>query len=131
MTLTIISLILAFLWLGYETDWLRVRLLAGLGIEPGTCSEWKLLNSKVTKDMKRDLIKNWQLNKIGNALFSGNHLQPLCGWGFAYQYRNFTPEYKVELITEHSKITMRTKSIPVLRDAFRVYRNPYLKVKLT
>ena len=130
MIATIIIVGLAFIYLGYESDWMRVRLLIGEAIELSACCEWRLQDTQVTKDMKQELFdRAW--GKVGNAwgYFKEYH-PPLCGWGFAYQFRDFQPEYKVELITEHSKQTMRTQSIPILRDAFRVYRNPYVKVKL-
>lgn len=128
--ISLITILIACIWLGYETDWLTVRLPVGLTMGAGACCEWRLADNQVTKNMKRDLINRWQLTKISLALFKGHYLEPLCGWGFAYQYQSFEPEYKIELITEHAHYTMRTQSTSLLRDAFRVYRNPYIKVKL-
>lgn len=128
--ISLITILIAFIWLGYETNWLTVRLPIGLTIETGACCEWRLADSKVTDWMKDSLINKWQLSKISQALFDGDFLQPLFGWGFAYQYQNFEPEYTIELITDRAHYTMRTQSISTLRDAFRVYRNPYIKVKL-
>jgi len=83
--------------------------------------------------MKNELV-NLSLNNNGKKLHNRGefcyHIPPIGGWGFAYQYRNFTPEYKIELIAPGSKYTFRTESTAILRDAFRVYRNPYLKVKI-
>lgn len=123
-------LIIAFAWLMYETDWLRVRLPVGLICKSGECCDWRLSENQVTSQMINELLCKWDINKVQRAMFDSGHLKPLFGWAFAYQYRNLMPEYKIELIDEHSKYTMRTESMPVLRDAFRVYRNPYLKVKL-
>lgn len=87
--------------------------------------------------MKAELTSKWfdsmgsKWGRISRALFEQGNLDPLCAWGYAYQYQNFMPEYKIELITPTAKYTIKSKSIPHLRDAFRVYRNPYLKVKLT
>ena len=120
---------IAFVWLGYETDWLRVRLLVGNALDIGACSLWRLADNQVTDDMKRELIgkRNGKRRTPGEF---GDGFTPLCGWGFAYQYKDFKPEYKIELFTEKAHYTMRTENVNILRDAFRVYRNPYLKVKL-
>lgn len=130
MIISIAILVAAFIWLGYETDWMRVRLELYTPCEYGACCSWRLQDTQVTKDMKQTLFdKSW--SKAGNAwgYFKDYH-PPLCGWGYAYQYREFYPEYKIELISEGYKQTMRTQSIPILRDAFRVNRNPYIKIKL-
>ena len=126
MIIGLTLILTSFIWLLYETDWMRVRLPVGIICEP----RWYMPDSAVTKVMKQELI---DLSRNGYKRSWGefkNWMSPLCGWGYAYQYRNFTPEYKVELISDHAKYTFRTSSIPILRDAFRVYRNPYLKVKL-
>ena len=58
------------------------------------------------------------------------NMLPLCGWDWLRNRMHIIPEYKIELITEHSHQTLRTSSIPILRDSFKVYRNPWIKVKL-
>ena len=127
----IIWLVICLIWLLYETDFMRVRLLVGSQCQIGECCNWRLPDSAVTKDMKQELISKARGNgKLHNLGEFSLHMVPLCGWGYAYQYKNFEPEYKIELIAPGSKYTFRTQSIPILRDAFRVYRNPYLKVKL-
>ena len=130
MIATIIIFSIAFYWLLVETDWLQVRLLAGISCIVGTCSDWRLADNQVTDDMKRELYNS--NGRYGKRHSTGEFVEwmnPLCGWGFAYQYRNFKPEYKIELIDEHSHYTMRTNNTEILRDAFKVYRNPYTKVK--
>ena len=124
----IIWLIICFSWLLYETNYMRVRLPMGITCEP--FCQWRLPDSKVTKKMRQELI---DLPSNGHRRAWGefkDYMTPLCGWGYAYQYKDFRPEYKIELIAPGSHYTFRTSSIPVLRDAFRVYRNPYLKVKV-
>ena len=126
----IIWLVICFTWLLYETDFLRVRLLIGVQCQAGECCDWRLPDSAVTGDMKQELFdKAWSKTNSAWGYFKDYH-NPLCGWGFAYQYKDFEPEYKIELIAPGSKYTFRTQSTAILRDAFRVYRNPYLKVKI-
>ena len=101
-TLTII--ILAFAWLGYETDWMRVRLPIGLNLLPNWLSfDWS----------------SWK-----------KYIEPICGWEWIQNRYHPTPIYKVELITEHAHYTIHSHSTSALRDAFRVYRNPYIKINL-
>ena len=130
MISTIIIVSLALYWLARETDYMRIKLLAGVSCEVGVCCAWRLLDSQITDDMKRELRKR---SNNGHKLTWGefkDYIDPLCGWGYAWQFRDFEPEYKIELIAEHSHYTMRTQNVKILKDAFRVYRNPYLKVKL-
>ena len=134
MTAAVIIIALAFAWLGYETDWLRVKLLVGIECAVGGCCPWRMSDSAVTEAMKDSLINSWEsrhaLNKVQVALLDGGHMTPMCGWGYAFQFRDFRPEYKIELIDEHCHFTMQTANTSVLRDAFRVWRNPYLKVNV-
>ena len=133
MIATILTVSLALYWLLRESDWLRVNLMTEL-CQIGACSDWRLQDSQVTDDMKIELRRAWFSNngdKYSKILDS--HLldgQPLCGWGYAYQFRDFKPEYKIELIDGTYKQTMQTDNIAILRDAFRVNRNPYIKVKI-
>lgn len=123
----------AFAWLLYETDFMRIRLLVGLDFQIGDCCIWRLPDEAVTNDMKRELLEMWRDRRVDKIMLG--HLrqpnaQPLGGWGYAYQHRGFQVEYKIELINTHHKYTFRSNDARILRDAFRVYRNPYLKVKL-
>ena len=108
---------LAFIWLGYETNWVRVRLL--VGIETSTkYKTWAELKPWSTK--KSDPM--WlRFPKI---------MEPLSGWDWLENTMHIIPEYTIELITDTSKITMRSQNMSILRDAFKVYRNPWAKVKL-
>ncbi len=126
MIVTIIILSLALTYLGYETNWMRARLLVG------TFNHY-MLDSAVNVNMKRELLGLWfggKADKVLRCHLEPPNAQPLFGWGFAYQYKDFNPECKVELIGEGYKTTMRSSRPDILRDAFRVNRNPRIKVKL-
>ena len=105
MIATIIILSLAFTWLGYETDWMRIRLVVGIESLP---PNW--------------LLFDWSKWK--------RYMIPICGWEWIKCHHHPTPEYKIELIAPSSKYTIKSNCVPALRDAFRVYRNPYLKINL-
>jgi hypothetical protein len=132
MITTILIVGTAFYWLLYETQWLTINLCQWLEI--GACCQWHLPDSAVDKDMKQELLQSWfntkSVDKIMRCHFDLPDMQPLFGWGYAYQYRNLKPEYKVELIDGTSKVTINSNSQPHLRDAFRVWHNPYIKVKV-
>ncbi len=125
MILPILITILGILWIGYETNW-QYRIILTPKYPIGDCCQWRLQDNQVDNIAKANLMKMWKLN----GSYSGGHLEPLCGWGFAYQYRYFMPEYKVELIEPHARYTLATNNTEILRDCFRVYRNPNLKVRL-
>lgn len=134
MTIGILIIALSFTWLLYETRCLTIRLPRWELCPVGACCEWRLTDSAVTDDMKIELRKQWfghsntKADKILRShLWQG---QPLFGWGYAYQYQNFRPPYEVQLITGTSKFTAHSTNMRDLRDAFRVWRNPYLKIKL-
>lgn len=133
MIVTILSISLALFWLLVETDYLRVC-LTGFSYELGSSCPWRLPDNLVTDEMRQALINRWNcakgLTKIQLAMYEQGLLEPLFGWGYAYQFQDFQPEYKIELIGEHHKFTFKTQDTNVLRDCFRVYRNPYLKVKM-
>jgi hypothetical protein len=57
MITTIIILALAFTWLLYETDNLRVRLLVGSYCNTGECSQWHMPDDAVDDDMRHELIR--------------------------------------------------------------------------
>jgi len=122
ITLTSI-LILAFIWLLAETDWLRIRLLIGVNATPIVYQykTWEeilaMLPCKLTK------------NDPGWLRFPGN-MAPLTGWDWLHNTMHIIPEYKIELIGIGYKTTINSNSMPHLRDAFRVNRNPYIKVKI-
>ena len=129
MIATTLIIGLALYWLLRESDYLRENLMPVL-CQIGACSDWRLQDSQVTEDMKHELIK---LSANNHRLKWGEfkeYMTPLCGWGYAYQFKDFKPEYKIELIDGTYRQTMRTDNIAVLKDAFRVNRNPYIKVKI-
>ena len=120
MIATIIITGLAFAWLGYETDWMLVRLPMGIDTLP--------IEQK---------YKTWEELKPGKILKAHpfwlrfpDLMEPMGGWDWVKNTMHIIPEVKIELIAEHSHYTMRTENTDILRDAFRVYRNPYLKVRV-
>lgn len=132
MLVTLIVFALAFLWMLKETDFLRVRFYVGQTCHEGDCCQWRFKDEWVTPEMKTELLNLWtNLPKETLARFKSGIESPLCGWGYAWQYHDLKPEYKIELLSEHSKITMQTESLNILKDCFKVYRNPYAKVKLS
>lgn len=131
MIYCILVVTIALFWMLYETNYLRVRFYVGEICKEGDCCQWKFKDEWVTDEMKAELIRGWtNLPKEIRAKFEQGIQTPMCGWGYAYQYHDFKPEYKIELISEHSKITMQTESQNVLKDCMKVYRNPYAKVNL-
>jgi len=127
MITALLSIGLALLYLLYETDWLRIRLLIGDMFEGGACCEWHLPNSAVTEDMRDELIRITRNGRHGVGEFV-DWLAPLCGWGYAYQYRNFKPPVSLQLVTEHSRITITNcTDTKALNEVIKAYKNPLPK----
>ncbi len=113
-------------WLMRETNWLRIRLLVGEFPEPDTT-------------VRKSWTELTEINHIPHKyqpfwMKYPTLMQPLCGWDWLQNTMHVIPEYKVVLISAHYKSTMTVKACEgaasVLRDAFRVNRNPYLKVRV-
>jgi hypothetical protein len=111
----------AFCWLLVETDYLRVRLPVGILYEIGASCQWHLPDDAVTDDMKQELLNLWsKLPKEVKAKFAQGLESPLCGWGYAYQYRNLTPECAVEMTIGNVRYNMTIKQPSIIKDVMRV-----------
>jgi len=115
--IVLILIVIAFIWLGYETDWMRVRLLVGVQSSEHRKS-WLDLKPYTTKKTDPFWLRWPEI------------MEPMCGLKWLEETMHIIPEYKIELISPGCKQTIRSESVPALRDAFRVYRNPYIKIKL-
>lgn len=125
----LLAIAVAMAYLLHETDWMRVRLLVGPMFEVGACCQWRLPDSAVTEDMRHELIQLTRNGKHTQGEFVG-WMTPLCGWGYAYQYRNFRPSMSLELVTEHSRITVTgCTDIKAINEVIRVYKNPFAGLK--
>jgi len=114
-------LVVALGWLMFETNFLRVRLYCTMFCNEGDCCRWTLSNEFVTPEMKQELINSWtHLPKELQSRFLSGNESPLCGWGFAYQYRDFTPECKVEMNLANVRYSMTIKEPSVMKDIMRV-----------
>ena len=121
MIVCILIIVLALLWLTKETDYFRVRLLIGDMPDPVQRESWDVLKTialRIPDKQKPFWLKNPDL------------MEPLCGLAWLENTMHVVPEYKIELINCVHKYTIRSNNASCLRDAFRVYRNPYLKVKV-
>ena len=103
-------LILAFAWLGYETDWMRVRLPIGIGAP---------LNGHKFKSWEE--LKPW-----GNVNFKSypmwlthpDNMVPLCGLGWLENTMHIIPEYKVEVKAYGvmNKVTLKEPDSRLLKE---------------
>lgn len=115
MLVTILIIISALYWLGIESNWLTIRLLVG-----ADCKR------KMWKD-----IKPYQSGKNYPFWFKHpDNMTPLCGWDWLNKRNHIIPEYKIELVQPGYKSTMTIQDESIIKDVFRVYRNPQLRVKL-
>jgi hypothetical protein len=118
MIIALFCIGIALAWLLKETNLLRIHLPVGAEIKVKRES-WDLIKSRLRIPDKQ-------------APFWYKHPEspPICGWNWIETTQHVIPETKIELVTETAKFTIKSDNAAALRDAFRVYRNPYLKVKL-
>ncbi len=96
MIATIVIVSLAYLWLLIESDWLTIR-LSGAWYEVGASCPWHLPDEYVTEDMRMELIHSWPMDKVLKERFLMGNESPLCGWGYAWQYRNVQLDIHMEV----------------------------------
>ncbi len=120
MIMALFVIVTAFLWLLHETDCLRVRLPVG-ETEPVKRESWEVLK-RIAESIPERQKPYWLKHPES---------PPICGWNWIETTMHVVPECKIQLISETARYTIRSQNAAALRDAFRVYRNPYLKVKLT
>ncbi len=120
MIATIIIVSLALYWLALETDYLRINLMIPL-CENGACCHWHMPDTAVDDDMRHELIRSWtNLDKLTRARFLSGEESPLCGWGYAYQYRNYAPDCKVEMSIGNIRYNITFRDTKVIKDVMRV-----------
>jgi len=119
MLATILIVTIALYWLARESDYLRIRLLAGIEAIQYERKSWDEIKPtcKLTKQ-----YPFW--------LRFPEHMSPLCGLDWLENTMHVIPEYKLELVGVGYKTTIHSNNAQALRDACRVNRNPWLKVKI-
>lgn len=120
MILSLITIWIAFCWLLRETDYLRIRLPYGKIPDKVKRESWEVIRNGLRIPEKQQPF--WFKHP--------ENMQPLCGLDWLENTMHVIPEVEIQLINHVHKYTIKSENVNALRDAFRVYRNPYLKVKL-
>ena len=106
----LLLLIPAFLWLGYETQWLTIRLLVGDLPEPIVEFEYK----------EWDALWDWG---AWGKITKGAHNEPLCGWDWIKNNLQVVPVYKIELYYGNGyrqTMTLKNPAGKILREAIKI-----------
>jgi hypothetical protein len=120
MLISIIIILIAFTYLLKETDYLRVRLYSGKVCFDGETCEWKFQDDWVTHEMKSQLIRLWSnLPKETLWRFQSGIQEPMCGWGYAWQYHDVIPECKVEMNLANVRYKFDLKNPDILKDIMK------------
>lgn len=104
-----IALLPAFLWLGYETDWLTIRLMIG---EPLPLVEFEY------KDWAE--LFDWT---AWNKLTMGAEIEPICGWNWIKNTPQVVPVYKIQLYYGNGykqTMTLKNPGGTILRQAIKI-----------
>jgi hypothetical protein len=123
MLISILIISIAFGILLKETDYLRIRLYVGSICADGDCCQWHFKDEWVTPDMKHELLRLWtNLPKQTLARMESGIQDPLCGWGYAWQYHDFIPECKVEMNLANVRYKMDIKAPGIIEQVMKVNR---------
>ena len=93
----IITIGLALIWLGYETNWMTIRLPYGADIPPAIYTTW-------------DMLKPYRPDKqYPFWVRCPDAMSPLCGWDYINNARHIVPQYKIEIAAfgVRNKITLK------------------------
>jgi hypothetical protein len=105
MIASLIIISLAFVWLLYESDWMRVRLPVG--------ASNKLTMIEVTRDM---LINPCLSKPSNNGYLSPGVEDILPGWEWLESRKHPVPEYRFEIIAWGCKHTIHLTPNVILRE---------------
>lgn len=110
MIATSIIIGVALLWLAYETDYMRVRLLVG-----------KL--AVVYERKSWGELKPWIITKHHPFwLRHPDNMSPLCGLAWLENTMHVIPEYKIELNTGGVHYKMNIKTHSILKEVMKANR---------
>jgi len=109
----LIFIILAFIWLLYESNWMRIRLPVGASKEMHkTIRLWKFSYTEHIKGTPYLGISNqpiaqnpYSIPKRGNSisLFSAGITEPICGWDWLLTHEHPIIENRIEIIAHNCK----------------------------
>jgi len=110
----IILIILGFIWLLYETDYLRVRLLVGIETKPIEYEymSWEDVKTRYFYGLPSRQTPFWYANP--------EHMEPLCGLAWLENTMHVIPEYRIELDFGGNKYKMTVKEPKVLKEIVKV-----------
>lgn len=108
MIIPITILVAAFLWLGYETDWMRVRLMVGdYPIPELEYVDWLSCFDSLAWD----------------KLTYRADIDPICGWNWIKGRLHPLPVYKIELYYGNGyrqKITLKNPNGNILKQVIKI-----------
>lgn len=124
MIALVVTLILALTWLGYETDWMQVRL--SIGVIEVVSNGYK--------------FKSWNELKPYNPNFRSypmwlthpDNMTPLCGLDWLENTMHIIPECRIELNHSGVKYNMTIKEPAIIKSVVSALRakpaRPYPKI---
>ena len=127
-------IILALAWLAHETDWLRVRLLAG------PAAVW-VLDAETRAAWDTFDWSDWGTRQSG---FNNGHYGwlwslkewkvPICGWEWIKQRNHIIPEYRIEFNVYGCRYIWTLEATPaaakLLGEAMKLNAKPHKMPKL-
>lgn len=118
MITSLIIIAIAFVWLGYETDWLTVRLLSGAIKAPRYYSRSEI------HELAKRIGWTYKLHK-GADYFSAlakEWITPITGWDWIFEHEHDLDDYQplILLRMNGNRYAMTVKKLSVLKDIIKV-----------
>jgi len=107
---------ISFLWLLYESNFLRIRLLVGVeSIELPIELEYKAWD---------------EFDWTGWEKLTFQATEPICGWGWVKSHQHPVPVYNIELKINGSKQTITNAAPQALGEVMKIYRQAHKPIVL-
>ena len=101
----VISISLAFLWMLYESDWLRIQLPVGASKPVKTIRIWQYRNNGTVGITQREHYSPYRLTKNDSLAmaFNAGITEPVCGWDWLLNHEHPIIENRIEIIAHNCK----------------------------
>jgi len=112
MIATIIIVGLGFIWLGYETNWMRVRLYKGKAID------YSVYHMRL---------------QIREQLKLHQDIDPICGWDWLiehrWDYKNWKATIELRVNGTTHKFSLSPSAKGIIRDIIRINTKPHKPIQ--
>lgn len=115
----LIWVVASFVWLGYESNWMRIKLLVGIPFKPAIpCTREEIIKLRRELFPAPTIRNKWPL---GSYIWGGV-MEPMCSWEFIRDHKDFNPEFNIELVFPGVRYNMIIQAPAILNKIMKVNR---------